>query len=202
MAIIQTIIARHNQIILVEYTDYYGNFQQISRILLRKLSKEKKLTIDYNNYQFHYLNDISNNLSFMCLSENIQYEYAFGFLNDCQKVFLETYSNNQIKIAGSYSLQEFEEVLKELVFYYSGKPNLSKYGNSLDSIPNYQVRKAEEFIEKIELIAFNSRKQVKYQKSKIETSIKYQMYYKNIKLALLIVLIVVIVIALIKYIVS
>jgi hypothetical protein len=48
LSIIYTLIARGNKIILTDYTEYSGNFQQISLVILKKLKKNKKCSIEYN----------------------------------------------------------------------------------------------------------------------------------------------------------
>lgn len=48
MSIIYSFVARSNKIILADYTEYSGNFQQISLIILGKVKKNKKCSIDYN----------------------------------------------------------------------------------------------------------------------------------------------------------
>jgi hypothetical protein len=48
MSIIYTLIARGSKIILVDYTEFSGNFQQISLVLLNKINKNKKCSIEYN----------------------------------------------------------------------------------------------------------------------------------------------------------
>ena len=46
--IIYSLIARTSKIILCDYTDYSGNFQQISLLLLEKLKKNNKCEITYD----------------------------------------------------------------------------------------------------------------------------------------------------------
>jgi hypothetical protein len=48
MSIIYTLVARGNKIILTDYTEWSGNFQQISLIILNKIKKDKKCSIDYD----------------------------------------------------------------------------------------------------------------------------------------------------------
>ena len=50
MSLIYTLIARPNKIILTDYTEYSGNFQQISIVILDKIKKDKKCSIDYDEY--------------------------------------------------------------------------------------------------------------------------------------------------------
>ena len=46
--IIYTLIARSSKIVLCDYTEYSGNFQQISLILLNKIQKNKRCQVNYN----------------------------------------------------------------------------------------------------------------------------------------------------------
>jgi hypothetical protein len=48
MSIVYTLIARGSKIVLTDYTDWSGNFQQISMVLLGKIKKNTKCTIEYN----------------------------------------------------------------------------------------------------------------------------------------------------------
>lgn len=50
MSIIYCLISKALDVVLCEYidSDYAGNFQQISRLLLRKIKKNAKFTIDYD----------------------------------------------------------------------------------------------------------------------------------------------------------
>lgn len=48
MSFIYTLIAKANKIILTDYTEYSGNFQQISLIILNKVHKNKKCSLEYN----------------------------------------------------------------------------------------------------------------------------------------------------------
>lgn len=48
MSIIYTLVARGNKIILTDYTEWSGNFQQISLVILNKIKKDKRCSIDYD----------------------------------------------------------------------------------------------------------------------------------------------------------
>ena len=50
MSIVYTLIARSNKIVLTDYTEYSGNFQQISVVLLKKIKKNIRCTIEYNRF--------------------------------------------------------------------------------------------------------------------------------------------------------
>ena len=46
--IIYIIIARASKIVLCDFTDYSGNFQQKSLVLLKKIKKNSKYEVEYN----------------------------------------------------------------------------------------------------------------------------------------------------------
>jgi hypothetical protein len=48
MSFIYSFIARDPDIVLCEYTDYNGNFMQITRMVLLKIKKNAKYIINYN----------------------------------------------------------------------------------------------------------------------------------------------------------
>ena len=46
--IIYTLIARSSKIVLCDFTEFSGNFQQISLVLLGKIKKNSKCEVEYN----------------------------------------------------------------------------------------------------------------------------------------------------------
>lgn len=46
MSIVYTLISKGDRV-LAEYTDYQGNFEQVSRNLLKKTEKDKRATFSY-----------------------------------------------------------------------------------------------------------------------------------------------------------
>ena len=47
MSIVYPVIAKSTDKILCEYSDYQGNFEQVSRNLLTKVEKESRATFTY-----------------------------------------------------------------------------------------------------------------------------------------------------------
>ena len=47
MSIIYSLVAKNPDVVLTEYTEYKGNFQQISRIVMRKMKKNASFSIEY-----------------------------------------------------------------------------------------------------------------------------------------------------------
>ena len=165
MSILYALIAKNFDLILTEYTEYTGNFQQISRILLYKIkinynknnieNSKGLYSIKYdNNYEFNYL--ITDNLLFLCMAftdndikynnapikysindnNNINQNLIWAFLFDVKKFFYTEYTSLEIDKFKSYELQEFEKTLNLLMNYYNAKPNFTKSGLPIDNIMN------------------------------------------------------------------
>ena len=143
MTIFYSLIARNYDLILSEYTDYTGNFQQITRILLYKLKligqnkADNLFCIPYDNYQFNYI--ITDELLYLCMSykdnmnisqknylnENI---LIYAFLFDLRKFFLTQYNFEDIQKSHSYEYQDFDNSIHLLLEYYNERPSFTKSG--------------------------------------------------------------------------
>ena len=161
MSIFYALIAKNFDLILSEYTDYTGNFQQITRMLLYKIKininksnnndKGKIYLIQYDNYIYNYL--IKDNLIFLCMSFNVQINYnnvqikkhsidnnnenlIYAFLSDMKKFFNTQYTIQEVVKFKSYELQEFDKTINLLMNYYNAKPNFTKSGLPIDNIIN------------------------------------------------------------------
>ena len=139
MSIFYALIAKNYDLILSEYTDYTGNFQQITRILLYKLkiNGQKKtnniICIQYDNYLFHFI--IRDNILFLCMSfkdnnNNFQDENLIicAFLYDLKKFFFTQYNFVEIEKSKSYEYQDFDNTIQLLIEYYNERPNFTKSG--------------------------------------------------------------------------
>ena len=143
MTIFYSLIAKNYDLILSEYTDYTGNFQQITRILLYKLKligqnkADNLFCIPYDNYQFNYI--ITDDLLYLCMSykdnmnisqknylnENI---LIYAFLFDLRKFFLTQYNFEDIQKSHSYEYQDFDNSIHLLLEYYNERPSFTKSG--------------------------------------------------------------------------
>ena len=166
MSIFYALISKNFNIILSEYTEYTGNFQQISRVLLYKLKdKYNKIgVIRYNKYIYSYI--IEEKLIYLCISynqdddininDNIylqikkrEINIIFSFLEDIKNTFKYRYNKIRIEQMKSYENEEFDKIISNLMDYYNNKPNLNKRGIpieyflskydslKIDSINNY-----------------------------------------------------------------
>ena len=160
MSLFYALIAKSFDIVLCEYTDYSGNFQQISRMLLRKIQKNTKLTVNYDKYKFHYIND--NDITYLCLSENYDDDIAFAFLKDLKKILLSKYDYEKIASFCAYQLNDFDKNLSQLINYYNSNPTITKTGDVISELheaKNAQIENIEQIFErdqKLNIIAIKS----------------------------------------------
>lgn len=127
MSIIYALVAKNDEQVLCEYTEYKGNFEQISRTILRKIQKNSRGGLTYDeSYNFSYINE--NNLTYLSMSDaKYPNEFIFSYLEDIQSKVKEKYTQTQIDEALSYSFNiEFKDVLKGKLEYYNNKTEKSK----------------------------------------------------------------------------
>ena len=75
MEIIYTLISRSSKIILCDYTEYSGNFQQISLLLLPKVKKNTKCEIIYDEYKF--FSEDEKDITILCIGKKYRNRISF-----------------------------------------------------------------------------------------------------------------------------
>jgi hypothetical protein len=114
MSIIYSLVSRSYDVVLSEHTEFAGNFQQISRLLMRKMLKKGKSSVSYDKYKFYYI--FENNIAYLCMSDNnLRDEIGFSFLVDVKRKFLSMYTDSQILEFHAYQLIEFNEILQNFI---------------------------------------------------------------------------------------
>ena len=127
MSIIYALVSKNHDQVLCEYTEYKGNFEQISRTIFRKIQKNSRGVLTYDeSYNFSYINE--NNLTYLSMSDaKYPNEFIFSYLEDIQSKFKEKYTQIQIDEALSYSFNtDFKDVLKSKLEYYNNQAEKSK----------------------------------------------------------------------------
>ena len=160
MEIIYTLISRSSKIILCDYTEYSGNFQQISLLLLPKVKKKTKCEIIYDEYKF--FSEDEKDITILCMGKNIETELAFNYISDIKKKFFLSFDyNSQIKNAFSYELKEFSEEIKKLYNSYKKNPisKIKMLENSVSKTNDILMQNVQQLLErdtKLNLIAKKS----------------------------------------------
>ena len=171
MPIFYALISKNFNIIISEYTDYVGNFQQITRILLYKLKNkfDKMGIIRYNKYIYSYLT--AENLIFLCISNNQdddikindniylqikqkEINIIFSFLRDLKKYFYSHYTDERIEQLKSYEVREFDKIICSLMSYYNNKINKTNNAFFNDKIVDIDLRveNITDYLESYEII--------------------------------------------------
>ncbi len=118
MTIYYALIAKRRNIVLAEYTEYSGNFQQITMQLMEKIEEDYKKTFELEDFMFHYINE--DGLTLLCMSDKqLDSKVAFAFLVDLRKTLTTTYTNRELENAKAYQLTTFTEKIREKVRVYN-----------------------------------------------------------------------------------
>jgi vesicle-associated membrane protein 7 len=132
MPIIHVLISKNTDSVLFEYTEYQGNFATIARIFLQKIKPNTRQTIQYDLYQYHYINQ--DNITYLCITSNFPEETTFAFLMEVQRQFLEQNSYDDIMKEQSYYFQYFQKNLKNIMDYYNKCPQKTLSGEIIKNL--------------------------------------------------------------------
>eukprot|EP01038_Epipyxis_sp_PR26KG_P007597 gene7597-10346_t len=200
MTILYALVAR-GKTVLSEYTFTSGNFPTITRVLLGKIQDEDgKMSYVYDQHVFHYI--IDNHIIYMCMCDDMnKRRIPFAFLEDIKQKFKASYGERaQTAIAFAMS-DDFGRVMQKQMDYYnsSAADSLANVNNKLDDVKNVMVQNIEMIMErgeKLELLVDKTDK-LQSQAFKFERSskqLKIAMFWRRVKLYLLIFFIVALVI--------
>ena len=116
------------------------------------MSKKKKYII--YRYKFYYHDE--NDITFLCMGENLDVEVAFSYLADLKKKFFLTFDQKKIQTSYSYQLKSFSDEIQKLQDYYIKNPQsklalLKNNLNQTSEIMHQNVEKLFERSEKLEI---------------------------------------------------
>ena len=134
MSIIYTLIAKEHEKVLCEFTEYHGNFQVITRNLIKKLKEQSKAVVVYDDmYLFYFISSSTANLTYLCMCENtFPYQSAFEFLEGVRDDFEHTYTADAIASAYAYTFnKDFGNVLENKMHLYNATINVPPTNQSL-----------------------------------------------------------------------
>ena len=180
MPIIHVLIAKNTGAVLCEYTDYQGNFLTIARIILQNIKQNTRHTVQYESYQYHYINQ--DNLTYLCITSNFPEETTFAFLMEVQRQFLEQNNYNDIMKERSYYFENFKNNLKNILDYYNKCPQKTLSGEIIKNLVDAKsvaIENVEKLIDRDQKLNITVEKSDKlYDKSKninfLASSIKNQ----------------------------
>lgn len=177
-SIIYTLIA-YEKIILTDFSELHGNFQQNSMKILDKVQKNASASIDYQSYKFNYLD--MNDLTIMSFNnKEFPLDVIYCFLKAVLEDFLKIYSIDEIKVnyKSHYSLTSYTERLSGLMKNYNSNPeckdNLTILSKQIIEFKNNVIR-ADKFLNQREDILQN----IIVQSENLKTD--SEVYYKSSK---------------------
>ena len=87
--IIYTLVSRGSDV-LAEHTERTGNFEQVTRQLLKRIPAENKImsyVYPKENYVFHYI--VEDGITYLCMAdESMGRKVPFRFLDDIKNKFI------------------------------------------------------------------------------------------------------------------
>lgn len=123
MTIFYALLAKQKNIILAEFTEYNGNFQQYTMQLMQRIELDTKKTFELEEYLFHYIND--DGLSVLCMTDKqMPKKVAFAFMQDLRKSLLKTYTARELGNAKAYQLSTFTDTIREKMVSFKLCPQL------------------------------------------------------------------------------
>jgi len=201
MPIIYGVVARGTTV-LAEHSTARGNFDQVARRILEKIQSQtnSKMSYVYERHIFHY--QVDDYITYLCMAdEEFGRRIPFAFLEDLKERFKATYGDRG-KSALAYAMNEdFSKIMKSVMEYYSLNPNadkISRLKGDVDEVKSVMVQNIEKVLERgerIELLVDKTTElsQSAFKFKKQSTALKRSMWFKNIKLTLLIIFIVLII---------
>ena len=180
MPIIHVLISKNIDTVLCEYTEYQGNFNTIARNFLQKVKPNTRQTIQYDSYQYHYIN--KDNITYLCITSNFPEDTTFAFLMEVQRQFLNQNDYKDIMKKQSYQMEYFEKNLKNIMDYYNKCPEKTLSGEIIKNLVDAKsiaIENIEKLIERDDKLNITVQKSDKlYDQSKninsLANSIKNQ----------------------------
>ena len=193
MTIIYGLIARAPRTVLVEHTLASGNFTTFSRVLLGKIDygSEGRFSYDYDEHSFHLI--IDQGIVFLCMTDDRKRGLAFAFLDALMKDFAPKMEEAKTAIAFSM-MSTFEIPIANLMNHYnsSSADKLAIVNAKLEDTKQVMVQNIDAVLErgeKLDLLVNKTEnlqnEAFKFQKG--ATSLKNEMWWRKVKMYLLIV---------------
>ncbi|XP_049363900.1 putative vesicle-associated membrane protein 726 [Solanum verrucosum] len=193
--LIYSFVAR-GTIILVEYSEFTGNFSSIATQCLQKLPpSSNKFSYNCDDHTFNFLSD--NGFTYCVVAtESAGREIPLAFLDRVKSDFSKKYAGGKAATASAKSLnREFGSKLKEHMKYCCDHPEeiskLSKVKAQVSEVKGVMMENIEKVLdhgEKIELLVDktdNLRSQAQDFRQQ-GTKIRRKMWYENMKIKLVV----------------
>lgn len=214
MAILFAVVSRGTTI-LSQHASCMGNFQEVAEQVLPKIQPEgAKFTYSHSSYLFHCISD--SGITYLCIAEDdFEQSLAFAFLQEIKKKFQTQYGprantalayamNSEFARILSAQMRHFNMQSSDTITYANPSDTVGKVRTQVDELKDIMVKNIDSIAsrgEKLELLVDKtedlSNNSVSFRKT--SRNLARSMWWKNMKLTIIIVTISVIVVILIIY---
>eukprot|EP01137_Pigoraptor_chileana_P027799 Opistho-2@10815 len=192
MSIIYSLVSRGSTV-LAEYTEKTGNFTTITQSIIEKIPpQDTKMTYVYDRYLFHYVSD--SGYVYLCMAEEeFGRRVPFAYLQEIKDRF-EGAFKGRAATSIAYGLnREFAPVLKQQMEFFSKNPSadkLTQVKQEINQVKDVMVQNIEKVLERGERIELLVDKTENLNEQAVvfkrhSTKLKKKMWWKNVKMMLL-----------------
>eukprot|EP00112_Aurelia_sp_Birch-Aquarium-sp1_P011745 Seg2471.2 transcript_id=Seg2471.2/GoldUCD/mRNA.D3Y31 product="Vesicle-associated membrane protein 711" protein_id=Seg2471.2/GoldUCD/D3Y31 len=213
MSIYYALIAR-GTIVLVDYTEASGNFEQITASILPKIPYEDtKCTYVSQGYQFHVI--VEDQLTYLCLADAAMGKrLPYAFLHEIKRRFTAGALKTRAMVCNAYELRrDFSQVLSsQLTRYNRGEgedPGLSKINQvqrEVDDVKGIMTKNIEKVLERGEKLDILIDKTENLEASahsfkKTSTKLRKKYWWQNTRSCIILIVVVLVILGVITVIV-
>ncbi|KAL6061318.1 Vesicle-associated membrane protein 711 [Balamuthia mandrillaris] len=206
MTIIYSLVA-NGSTVLAEYSPNTGNFMDIARQLLREIPLHKhRKSYAAQNTIFHYMVD-DGGLIFLCMADaDSGHRIPFSFLEDIRSRFTSQFGRAGYQTATENSLDDaFSRTLQQQMHFFNTDKEadqIRRVRGEIDAVKEVMVQNIDKVLErgeKIEVLVDQTNKlqSKSYTFKKKSTTLKRQLWWKNVYLCGCIIACIVIIVAVI-----
>jgi len=195
-SILYTVVARGDAV-LADHAESQGNFPSITVDILKRLANDsftsRKASYSYDSsYHFHIM--IEAGLIFLCMTDYIfASRRAFAYLLDIRNLFLSEYSGRW-EYANAHEMDRFSKVIEARAHYFSRDANSDKVTAlqlEIENTKNIVTENIEKLIERGEHIEMLVEKTSQLSNESFQfkaksTELKSRLWFRNIKIWVLI----------------
>jgi len=203
MAILFSAVARSTTI-LAKYASCAGNFNEVVDNIISKISPEAdKLTYTHGSYLFHYVTS-SHRITYLCITdEDYERSRAFQYLSEIQRRFEMQYGSRSLTALPYAMDSEFSKVLASQIRRYasispSEVDKIDKVQGQVDELKGIMVKNIDSLTsrgEQLELLLDKTEdlntNSVSFKRT--SSGLARSMWWKDVKLTVIILFIVIIV---------
>lgn len=155
MSIYYALISR-GTIILVDYTEASGNFEQITASILQRIpEQDTKCTYVSQGYQFHVI--VEDGLTYLCLADaSMGKRVPYAFLHEIKRRFTSGALKTRAKVCNAYELRrDFGQVLSAQLTQYNrgdgqdpGLESVRKVQKEVEDVKGVMTKNIEKVLER------------------------------------------------------